>query len=157
MCHATEGASSGSTIDVKRRRKGVAMNRSLARRGLIFLAVSLVFATSTVALAASWDDTCNASGDACIWKNGPFVVPLAATTTSDNTYTNDLYPNTQATLNDSASSLKNKFDVHDVVWFIDADYAGDSICVDHNTGVGSLGPTFNDEISSHAVTVGSTC
>jgi hypothetical protein len=82
---------------------------------------------------------------------------LRATTTSDNTYTNDLYPNTQATVNDSASSLKNKFDVHDVVWFVDADYAGDSICVDHNTGVGSLAPRFNDEISSHAVTVGSTC
>ena len=90
-------------------------------------------------------------------ENGPFVVPLAAATVSDHTYTNENYPNTMATLNDSASSLKNKFDVHDVVWFKDADYSGASICVNHDTGVETLGANLNDELSSHAVSVGSTC
>ena len=119
---------------------------------------AILVATSwAVALAVSYDDTCNASGDACLWKNGPFVVPLAATGVSDHTYTNDDWPNTTATLNDSASSLRNKFDVKDVVWFKDADYAGASICVDHEDAVSTLGPNLNDELSSHAVSVGTTC
>jgi hypothetical protein len=119
---------------------------------------SMFVATSwAVAFAVVYDDTCNASGDACMWKNGPFVVPLAAATVSDHTYTNEDWPNTTQTLNDSASSLRNKFDVKDVVWFKDADYSGLSICVDHETGVSTLGVNLNDELTAHAISVGSTC
>ena len=60
-------------------------------------------------------------------------------------------------MNNSASSIKNKFDVHDVIWFTLTDFGGLSICVDHDTGVGVLGDNFNDKLSSHAVVVGSSC
>lgn len=109
---------------------------------------------ATAALA--WDATCNASGDACVWKHWNFGVPLAAKNASDNTYTNDVYPNTQATLNDTVSSIKNKFDVKDVVWFFHADYSGTSFCLDHNSASGDLN-AHNDQYSSHLVAVGSTC
>jgi hypothetical protein len=135
------------------------MVRIGSRRVLVLCSITAVFVATawTVAAAASYDATCNSSGDACIWENGPFITPLAATTGSDSTYADDKYPNTQDTLNNTASSLKNKFDVHDVIWFTLVNYGGLSICVDHNTGVSTLGPDFNDHLSSHAVVVGSSC
>jgi hypothetical protein len=135
------------------------MGGTAARRMLAILAIIGIFVAAdwTVAAAATYDDTCNASGDACLWQNGPFVVPLAATTSSDSTYADDDWPNSMDSLNNSASSLKNKFGVHDVVWFTLVGFDGDSICVNHDTGVGVLGGTFNDKISSHVVAVGTTC
>jgi hypothetical protein len=55
------------------------------------------------------------------------------------------------------SSLKNKFDVKDVVWHTLIDYGGLSYCVDHERGVSTLGEDYNDKLSSHAVSVGTTC
>jgi hypothetical protein len=135
------------------------MRRTLRRRALALSIITAMFIATawTVAAATTYDDTCNASGDACLWQNGPFVVPLAATTTSDSTYANDDWPNSPDSMNNSASSIKNKFDVHDVIWFTLTDFSGLSICVDHNTGVGVLGDNFDDKLSSHAVVVGSSC
>jgi hypothetical protein len=133
--------------------------RSLVRRIVALSTITALFVgiALTASAAATYDDTCNASGDACLWKHGPFVIPLAATTSSDSTYADDDWPNSTSSLNNSASSLKNKFDVKDVIWHTLIDFGGLSLCVDHETGVSTLGENYNDKLSSHAVAAGSSC
>ncbi len=128
----------------------------VTRRGVIAaaaLSIAVVGLGATAALA--WSDTCG-NNEACIWENGPFVVPLAANPNGDSNYTNNNYPNTLDNLNDSASSVRNKFDVHDVVWYFDVGYSGTSDCLDHNSGAPNLSG-FNDQFSSHLIAAGSTC
>lgn len=106
-------------------------------------------------VAIAWDATCS-SGEACVWKHGSFVVPLAATASSDNDYGNDRYPNTQEGMNDSVSSIRNRFGQKDVVRFFDAGYSGTSWCVNPGVGYGQLN-AHNDQYSSHLIAVPSTC
>ncbi len=132
------------------------MSGRVARRA----AVSLVLAGIVLGLAATvalaWNAQCSASGDACVWRHGGFGVPLAAQSTNDNTYTNDNYPNTQTNMNDDVSSVRNKFDVRDVIWYFNADWDGTSLCVDHESSVGVLG-SHNDEYTSHLIVPGASC
>lgn len=116
--------------------------------------VSVVVA-APIAFAAVWNDTCN-SGELCVFKNGGFTVPKAATTDSDSYYTNNNYPNTVDTLNDSVSSVKNKFVTKDVIWYWDSSYRTNPFCVPAGYIAGSLG-SANDEFSSHIVASGGTC
>lgn len=59
-------------------------------------------------------------------------------------------------MNDSVSSVRNRFGAKDVVFFFDAGYSGLSFCLNAGTKLAQLGG-FNDEISSHLVAVSSTC
>lgn len=125
-------------------------------RTVVGLVLALVIMVTTAGVALAWNATCSAAGDACIWRHGNFGVPLAAQARSDWTYTDDTFPNTQTTLNDQASSVRNKFDVKDVIWYFDAGYGGTAWCVDHETAYRVLND-HNDEYSSHVVATGSSC
>ena len=118
-----------------------------------FIVAVVVAVLAPIALA--WDATCNA-GEMCNWRHANFGVPLAAKDRSDNDYTNDFYPNTQSTLNDSVSSIRNRFNTKDVVWFFDVGYSGTSFCLNPGWESGDL-RGHNDQYSSHLVAVGSTC
>lgn len=120
----------------------------------LVLGFALVGVTATVALA--WNANCSDSGDACVWRHASFGVPLAAKDISDSNYTDDFFPNTQTTLNDQVSSIRNKFNVKDVVYYFDHGYAGTSFCLKAGSQSGDLN-THNDEYSSHLVATGSTC
>jgi hypothetical protein len=119
----------------------------------IALAVAIIGLGASAALA--WNIDCS-NDEACVWRNGPYEVPLAAKPDSDSDYSNNNYPNTQVTIDNSASSLRNKFDVHDVVWFFDPQFSGLGYCVNHDTGVADLAG-YNDTFSSHIVAAGSSC
>lgn len=103
----------------------------------------------------AWDSTCH-SGEACIWKHGPFGTPLAATSGSDNNYVGDFYPGTTDTLNDSASSVRNAYSNNDVVWHVDDAYGGAALCIDSGKERGYL-YGLNDAFSSHSIAVDGTC
>jgi hypothetical protein len=124
-----------------------------ATLGLI-LALTIVAITAGVSFA--WNSTCSAAGDACVWRHANFEIPLAAKASSDWTYTDDFFPNSQTALNDQVSSIRNKFDVKDVIWYFDAGYSGTSWCVDHETGFGVLN-AHDNKYSSHVVAAGSSC
>lgn len=119
------------------------------------LALAMVFVALAASQAIAWNATCD-SGEMCNWKHASFGVPLAAKPQSDSNYTNDSYPNTQSTLNDSVSSIKNKFNVKDVVWFFHVGYEGTSFCLNPGWKSGDLN-AHNDKYSSHLVATGSTC
>ncbi len=128
------------------------LHKLAAAAGLVAL---LVVVSAAGVLAATWDASCSA-GDACVWREADFVVPLAATTTGDNDYSNDQYPNTTFTINNSASSIRNSFGQKDVVWYFNAGYSGTSWCVNAGTGYRFLN-SHDNMYSPHLVAVGSTC
>jgi len=121
-------------------------------RGLLGASIALVL-SATAALA--WDATCN-SGEACVWKNSSFQVPLAAQASGDSDYSNDTYPNTQDGMNDSVSSIRNRYSSSDVVFYFSALYNGTSYCLNSGWESGSL-MGHNDQYSSHLIAIGSTC
>ena len=125
------------------------------RRLAISALLAFVFIVSTAAAALAWNSTCS-TGEVCVWRHADFGEPRAAKGTSDSTYTNDQFPNTQTTINDQVSSVRNRFNVKDVVFHFDADYEGTSFCLRAGFESSYLAG-HNDEYSSHIVAAGSTC
>ncbi len=117
------------------------------------LCLFLVGVLSGTALA--WDSVCN-SGEMCNFSNGPFVSPIAASSSGDNNYSGDVFPGTQQTLNDSVSSIRNLKTNRDVVWYVDAGYRGALRCLDAGYQLGNLG-SLNDKFSSHLIAANDTC
>lgn len=127
----------------------------LSRRAVACIAFSLAIVGLGATAALAWNDTCNV-GEACLWRNGPFVVPLAAKPGSDANYSGNNYPNTQASIDNSVSSIRNYFNVHDVVWFFDPNYSGTSYCEPAGYETGVLN-SYNDQFSSHLEATGGAC
>jgi hypothetical protein len=131
------------------------MARLRTRRLVIFTVLTLFFVTMLATVALAWNATCDA-GEACVWKHGGFVVPRGAQATGDSDYGNNNYPNTQENMNDSVSSIRNRFGQKDVVWFFNAGHSGTSFCLNAGFQSGDLN-AHNDEYSSHLIAVSSTC
>lgn len=117
--------------------------------------VALLLTGSLASVVLAWDASCDA-GEACVWKNASFVVPLAAQSTGDSDYSNDNYPNTVDSMNDSVSSIRNRFSSNDVVWYFDKSYSGTSFCLNAGWESGQLN-AHNDQYSSHLIAASSTC
>jgi len=122
---------------------------------LAFLLVGVVAATA-FAVDASWDSSCN-SGEICNWRNAPYQVPLAATSSSDSDYNagSDVYPNTTDGINDSVSSVRNLKST-DTVWFTTNNYGGSGYCVPSGFQSDQLGG-LNDRFSSHLIAASPAC
>jgi hypothetical protein len=128
----------------------------LMSRATLATLLGLVLVGSLPATSVwAWDSTCHA-GEACIWKDGPFGTPLAATSVSDNNYVGDYYPGTTNTLNDTASSVTNNKSANDVIWHVDAGYGGTPLCIDSGKDRANL-YGLNDAFSSHSVTEDDNC
>jgi hypothetical protein len=125
------------------------------RRIVRAIAAAVALVALSTAVAVAWDATCS-SGEACVWKNASFQVPLAAQATGDSDYTTDAYPNTQESLNDSVSSIRNRHSSNDVVWFFHVGYQGTSYCLKAGWQSGQLN-SHNDQYSSHLIAVAGTC
>jgi hypothetical protein len=120
-------------------------------RWLVPLALIALLALPLPAAAthtdASYDASCS-SGDICLYAGLNFNVPLAATGSSDSAYTNDVYPNTSTTLNDTVSSLDNKGTTHNTLHYFDIDWSGTSFCLRRGYVVADLAG-HNNQYSSH--------
>jgi peptidase inhibitor family I36 len=115
-----------------------------------------VVAGTALAVDASWDASCN-SGEICNWKNAPYQVPLAATSSNDSDYNvgSDVYPNTSEGINDSVSSVRNLKST-DTVWFTSNNYSGSGYCVPPGFQSDQLG-SLNDRFSSHLIAASPAC
>lgn len=91
-----------------------------------------------------------------MWKNGPFVVPLAAQASGDTNYADDTYPNNIDSIDNSVSSVRNRFSSRDVVWYFDPPHSGASLCVNSGWESSQLN-SHNDQYSAHLIAVSSTC
>lgn len=128
---------------------------TVARRVATCAVVTLLFTGVLATPALAWDATCS-TGEACVWGDAHFGVPLAAEATADNDYGNNNYPNTTIGMNDSVSSIRNRFGQKDVVWYFSAGYSGTSFCLNAGFESADLN-AHDDEYSSHLIALGSTC
>lgn len=122
------------------------------RLGTLVLCVSTLFVFLVLApvLALAWDTSC-VSGRVCVYRDSNFGLPLAATTGHDQNYVGDYYPNTNDSINDSISSLKNMYTSKDVVFYHDINYSDSAFCVDSWWQYSWAGLLNNDRFSSHLV------
>jgi hypothetical protein len=138
------------------------MARSILKRGaaatLSALLLLGVVVTVAMAVDASWNATCNA-GEICNWKHTGYAVPLAATSSSDNNYTegNDVYPNSQDGINDSVSSVRNMKSSNDAIWYTSAGYSGTPYCVPQGGYQSDQLGFLNDSFSSHLIASSDAC
>lgn len=130
---------------------------SAIRRGssVALLAVAASAVAIPVALAATWNASCN-DQEACVWKHGNFGIPKAAKDGDDGQYNNDNWPNTTDNMNDETSSIKNKYNVKRVFWFFNSGYEGTSFCLQAGWESGDLN-SHNDEYSSHLIATSGSC
>lgn len=129
---------------------------TLPLRRIISAAAAVVaLMVLSTAIAAAWDATCS-SGEGCVWEHASFQVPLAAQASGDSDYTDSTYPNTQGSLHDSVSSIRNRHSSNDVVWFFHVAYGGTSFCLKGGWESGQLN-SHNDQYSSHLVAAAGTC
>lgn len=131
------------------------MFRRPARALVRSMVIALALTVSLASVVLAWNSTCSA-GEACVWKNGPFVLPLAAQATGDRNYADDAYPNNIDSIDNSVSSIKNRFGSNDVVWYFDPVYSGASFCLNAGWESGQLN-SHNDQYSSHLIAISSTC
>jgi len=131
--------------------------RTSAVRTLIVSVVALAFgAALPVSPVLAWDASCSSS-DACVWRDGPFGLPLAAQVESDNDYSGNTYPNSSDSINDTVSSIRNRKTAADIVWFFNGGPpGGNSFCSNAGWEAGQLN-SHNDQYSAHTTVSGSTC
>lgn len=140
-------------------RGGTPLSRLSTRRNVISVILALLLSgmlASAVLATASYDTNCS-SGRICNYENRDLVVPLAATTTEDQNYAGEYYPNTVDSLNDSVSSTVNYLSSNKVIWYSSSGFSGTSFCVPPNTAATWVGLFYNDTFSSHIIAVGTTC
>jgi hypothetical protein len=135
--------------------------RLLGMRGLLSrLALAALLSTlSAVMLVPSvmgWavHNNCTTTSGACVSRDDNRTTPRAVTCCTDNNYIGDLYYNTQDPINETASSVENKFTSRDVIWFTGITSTGTSRCVDSASWIDDLGWFgfgLDDQFSSHAV------
>ncbi|MGW7254204.1 peptidase inhibitor family I36 protein [Streptomyces sp. NPDC054834] len=100
------------------------------RRGRALLAASVmsvagVFAAMTPAQAASNDGTCN-TGEACIYRLQDYAGGIYDTLSSKKSYSGLVFHGTSTTIDNKASSARNK-DANHNLWFYQLDnWAGDT-------------------------------
>lgn len=118
---------------------------------LLVIAATLAIALSSlfVSPVAAWDSSCD-PGQICIWRDRDFGGPVAAQTGSVTLYSGN-YPGYPVALNDSASSVWNRYSTVDVVMYNEASFTGAQFCVDSGASYYWVGLLNNDAWSSHDV------
>lgn len=137
------------------------MHRLLANLGLAAV-ISVVLGAWLVPVAAGWHESppvCDTTTGVCISIDDNYVAPRAVNSLSDSNWgtAGDVYPNTQSSINNSASSVRNRFTANDITFHKGTSGSGASFCMPQggtNNDLGFLGSGFDDQISSHGVTAG---
>lgn len=128
------------------------MTRRSSRRG-IGLAVALLLALGVTANAlGAWTTGCPSGTGffVCVYRDADFSGPMGRWAGGNYSYVGQNYPGTGVSVNDSVTSLRNKYAAHDVTWWYDPNFGGIGLCIDSNSSVGNLFWILgNDQFSSH--------
>lgn len=131
--------------------------RSLRNTISLALALILAFPLATNALAAGWTSGCPSGTGyfVCVYRDADFSGPNGYWSGGNYSYVGQNYPGTTQTINDSVTSLRNKYAAHDVTWWPDINFGGIGLCIDSNSSVSNLWwvPGYNDTLSSHQLMV----
>lgn len=136
------------------------MARKLLGRFLYPSLLALVVTGAVVGVALAidqnFDGTCVA-GDVCNYRDSFRTGLIASATGSDSDYSNDTWPGTGTSLNDSVTSMWNRKSSYDVLWYPFADYGNSAFghaCLNPGQFTNEVPWYFNDVFSSHLVAVG---
>lgn len=135
------------------------MRRLFANMGLAAV-IAGVLGMWVVPAVAGWHfspPVCDTTTGVCVSLDDNYVVPRAVNSISDSNWAGDNYPNTATTINNTVSSLRNRFATKDITWHKGTSGSGDSFCLPQggtNNDLGFLGSGFDDQISSNGVTTG---
>jgi len=122
--------------------------------------MSLVAAMWLVPVAAGWHESppvCDNGTGVCISIDDNYVVPRAVQCCSWSNWAGINYPNTQSSIDNSASSVRNGFATNDITFHKGTSGSGDGFCLPQggiNNDLGFFGFGFDDSISSNGVTSG---
>jgi len=111
---------------------------------------AVMLAAMVATAAQAWNASCD-SGEVCIFRDRDFAGPVAATSADVQVYSGQ-YPGSTANINDSVSSVKNRFTAKDVLFHNEYYYGGAVFCVDSYYSYSWVGLLNNDAWSSHNVT-----
>lgn len=130
------------------------MRNLLTRLALVAL-LAVVSAAVFVPAVAGWaaSNSCTTTSGVCVSYDDNLTVPRAVTCCTDTNYIGDLYYNTGTYINNTMSSVQNKFTSVDIVFF-DGSVAGEAYCQDSNSwnnDLGFFGFGYDDRASSHVV------
>jgi hypothetical protein len=130
--------------------------RSLVSRLALAALLSTFSAAMLVPSAMGWasNNNCTTTAGACVSRDDNRTTPRAVTCCTDPSYIGDLYYNTQETINETVSSVENKFTNVDIIWFTGINSSGTAKCVDSTYWIDDLGWFgfgLDDQFSSHAV------
>jgi hypothetical protein len=138
------------------------MRRFRARLALPFVLAS-VLAISMSGLAAAsapWSSGCSGvanSNYVCVFSDRDLSGWVGHMSGSNINYAGQTYPGGTFPVNDTISSTENLYGSYDAVWYHEASYGGDNVCVPSNYALTWVGLFHNDAFSSHLIAVGSTC
>jgi len=135
--------------------------RNLLTRLALAALLSAVSAAVFVPAVAGWvaGNTCTTTSGVCVSGDDGLGVPRAVTCCTDSSYVGDLYFNTNFAINNSASSVQNKFTSVDIIFFDGTSSSGSAYCQDSNSwnsNLGFAGFWPDDSFSSHAVQANDT-
>jgi len=135
------------------------MRRLLANLSLAAV-ISVVLGIWLVPTVAGWHESppgCDTSTGVCVSIDDNYVVPRAVTCCSDSNWSGDNYPNTATTINNTVSSVRNRFTTSDITFHKNSSGGGDGFCLPQggtNNDLGFFGSGFDDQLSSNGVTIG---
>jgi hypothetical protein len=138
------------------------MTRLGARVALsMVLASAMAASITTVALAsAPWLSGCSVVANqnyVCVFSDSNLTGWKGHMSGSNISYSSETYPGGTYPVNDTVSSTANLYGSYDAVWYHEASYQGDNVCVPSNYALTWVGQFHNDAFSSHLIAIGSTC
>lgn len=146
------GGSQNEDIGPIRRRRGDQKVASRSSRISVSVAVAFILTFAGAAIALAWNSGCPTGNLVCVHRDADFAGPFGHWFGSNASYVGENYPGTAQTVNDSVSSLRNRYPTRDVIFWEHPNYTGLGLCVDSNSSVGNLWWAFlNDKVSSHQV------
>lgn len=131
--------------------------RPLLVRLLLAATLSALMGGLIVPMAAGWHEqppVCDTTTGACVSQHDNYVSPRAVNCCFDDNWTNDVYPNTGTTLNDTVSSVRNRFSTLDILFYKQINRTGELFCLDAGDTIDDLGAgpfSWDDVISSNSV------
>jgi hypothetical protein len=131
--------------------------RRLAAAG--FLAGMLIATVMPTASAWISGNACTVPS-ICVSRDDGNGVPRAVTLLTDDNYAGDLYFNTTDPIDNTVSSLWNRFTSNDVLFTTSPAGGGSSFCVNSGKAepdLGFAGFGWDDKFSSHAKVTGNLC
>jgi len=137
--------------------------RRIAARLTLALLMAAVLAASMSGLAAAsapWLSGCSVVANqnyVCVFSDRDLAGWKGHMAGSNINYAGQTYPGGTFPVNDTASSTANLYGSNDAVWYHEASYQGDNVCVPSNYALTWVGLFHNDAFSSHLIAVGSTC